>query len=484
MKKISLTVLSLLLLCTILVFVGCNYSQTTNETVTTSPDTTNFETTTCTKESTKLVETTKSVETTKPTETTTAPHIHIYGAWQTVSPASCTAEGTEERTCSCGDKQIKSTAKLAHVEVIDEGFAPTCTTDGKTDGKHCSVCNTVTATQTTVSAKGHTEVIDNAVAATCTTAGKTEGKHCSVCNTVIKPQETIQPAHTESAWIIDKSATKTENGKRHTECTICATSIKEEILYAGSVGLEYSVNADAKTCTITGIGTCTDTDIYIGEYISGYKVCAIGDSAFASCSSLRSVSIPKTVTSIGKAAFTGCTSLNNIIIPESVASIGSSAFSECTSFTSIVIPNSVTSIGSGLFSSCHFITTVQLSNNITSIPRNLFGDCWSLSNVNIPNGVTSIGYYSFGECHSLYNIVIPNGVTSIDRFAFAGCSLETITIPNSVISIGNGAFSGNLKTITYSGTISEWNAISKDNFWNDTTKNHIIHCTDGDIPEQ
>ncbi|MBO5866735.1 MAG: hypothetical protein J6Q55_01615, partial [Clostridia bacterium] len=38
---------------------------------------------------------------------------------------------------------------------------------------------------------GHTEVIDSAVPATCTTTGLTEGKHCSVCNTVLVAQTTV-----------------------------------------------------------------------------------------------------------------------------------------------------------------------------------------------------------------------------------------------------------------------------------------------------
>lgn len=38
---------------------------------------------------------------------------------------------------------------------------------------------------------GHKAVTDKAVSATCTTLGKTEGRHCSVCNTVIQEQKTI-----------------------------------------------------------------------------------------------------------------------------------------------------------------------------------------------------------------------------------------------------------------------------------------------------
>ena len=50
----------------------------------------------------------------------------------------------------------------------------------------CTVCGAEL-----VKALGHTEVVDEAVAATCTTAGKTEGKHCSVCNEVLVAQKTV-----------------------------------------------------------------------------------------------------------------------------------------------------------------------------------------------------------------------------------------------------------------------------------------------------
>ncbi|MGN1301128.1 MAG: leucine-rich repeat protein [Clostridia bacterium] len=60
--------------------------------------------------------------------------------------------------------------------------APTCTENGKCKLDGCTY---------TIEALDHTEVIDEAVAATCETAGKTEGKHCSVCNKVLVAQTTI-----------------------------------------------------------------------------------------------------------------------------------------------------------------------------------------------------------------------------------------------------------------------------------------------------
>ena len=79
----------------------------------------------------------------------------------------------------------------AHIEVIDEGKAPTCTETGLTEGKHCSVCGKVLIEQDIIEATGHTEAIDKGKAPTCTETGLTEGKHCSVCGDVLVAQETI-----------------------------------------------------------------------------------------------------------------------------------------------------------------------------------------------------------------------------------------------------------------------------------------------------
>ena len=52
-----------------------------------------------------------------------------------------------------------------HLEVVLPAVAPTCTTDGKSEGKKCSACNKVLAEQTVVKALGHKYV--NGVCAVC-----------------------------------------------------------------------------------------------------------------------------------------------------------------------------------------------------------------------------------------------------------------------------------------------------------------------------
>ena len=91
-------------------------------------------------------------------------------------------------------------------------------------------------------------------------------------------------------------------------------------------------------------------------------VTSIGNSAFAYCRGLISITIPDSVTSIGEWAFDGCTSLPSITISSSVTSIGAYAFSKCSSLTSITIPDSVTSIKAyAAFNGCTSLKTISLS---------------------------------------------------------------------------------------------------------------------------
>ena len=153
------------------------------------------------------------------------------------------------------------------------------------------------------------------------------------------------------------------------------------------------------------------------------------------------------------------------------------AFYDCDSLRSVTIPGSVTSIGEWAFCSCDSLTSVTIGNGITSIGKRAFSYCSGLTSVTIPDSVTSIGNYAFYECDSLTSVVIGDRVTSIGDYAFYYCdSLTSVVIPDSVTRIGDYAFYGcrSLMSIKYRGTEAQWNTISKGYSWNYNTGNYTI----------
>lgn len=84
---------------------------------------------------------------------------------------------------------IKQLTCGTHNKDTVEIVAAKCTEDGKKIYK-CSKCGKV-KDQQPIPATGHTPVTDPAVAPTETTDGLTEGSHCSVCGAVLQAQEVI-----------------------------------------------------------------------------------------------------------------------------------------------------------------------------------------------------------------------------------------------------------------------------------------------------
>ena len=172
---------------------------------------------TCTSEGTK----TKTCTKCNATVTETIPKTsHKYA--DTVVAPTCTTDGYTLHKCSvCGTSYKGNTTKATGHSYGNSVVTkqPTCTSEG-TKTKTCTKCNAIVTEK--LPAKGHTAVTDKGYPATCTTAGKTDGSHCSVCNTVIKVQTVINATgHKSSGWIVDKAASIGVKGSKHKECTVC-----------------------------------------------------------------------------------------------------------------------------------------------------------------------------------------------------------------------------------------------------------------------
>ena len=97
-------------------------------------------------------------------------HTHAFGDWEETTPATCTADGVETRTCACGETETRAIPATGHAFGDWTVTTPaTCTADG-VETRSCACGETETRA---IPATGHVDA-DN------------DGK-CDVCQTVLTP---------------------------------------------------------------------------------------------------------------------------------------------------------------------------------------------------------------------------------------------------------------------------------------------------------
>jgi len=138
--------------------------------------------------------------------------------------------------------------------------------------------------------------------------------------------------------------------------------------------------------------------------------------AFASCSSLESVTLGKSVTSIGMGAFASCSSLTKIVVWKEnpryssldgvLFNKGQTTLIQCPGRKSgtYIVPDGVTEIGMGAFLKCSNLTSVIIPDSVTEIGMGAFGGCSSLTSVIIPDSITEIGLGAFYKCVKLTDV--------------------------------------------------------------------------------
>lgn len=397
---------------------------------------------------------------------------HIPGA-----DATCT---TSQSCLVCG---IVLDPPLGHSEVTHAAKAPTCTQIGWDAYVTCSRCDYTTYKEK--SASGHNPGAD----ATCTDA-----QICTVCG------ETLKSAlgHNEVTHAA-KAPTCTQIGwEDYVTCSRCDYTTYDELPSVGhdyvktwdlcsrcgeikaSEGLAFTSNGDG-TCYVTGIGSCTSSQIVIPKYSdTGDKVIGIGDDAFSESPiayrhHLKKIYIPETVEYIGSYAFFGCKGLSSVILNEGLKEIGGSAFMWCemmtidlpeslvkiapqafyaSSLRSVTIPKNVELIGDGAFGYCGYLTNIVVDEEnkyYSSLDGNLYNKdhtellqysiAKSVGIFEIPDSVVTIGNSAFYRAEKLNEVVVPSSVITIEDGAFSSSNISHIVLPDSVKTIGDSVFS-------------------------------------------
>ena len=174
---------------------------------------------------------------------------HNYSS--VVTAPTCEAQGYTTYTCAnCGDSYKGDyTNATGHTEVVDAAVAATCTTTGLTEGKHCSVCNTVLVAQQVTNAFGHSYRVNKTVAPTCTTAGYTVYT-CGTCGDTYNGDEVAALGHSYSS-VVTKPTCTTAGYTTYT-CGTCNHSYTGDEVAALGHKWNDGEETSAATCTADG----------------------------------------------------------------------------------------------------------------------------------------------------------------------------------------------------------------------------------------
>lgn len=255
-------------------------------------------------------------------------------------------------------------------------------------------------------------------------------------------------------------------------------SISETKTEAYAGGIYYDVYETY--AVIKGFGDNLPADCIIEKNTLNVPILRIEDKAFENCETLKSLTMPDTITEIGMSAFNGCVNLESVDFSKNLIEIDSGAFRNCESLREIDLPDYLTDIYMSAFRGCKSLASVKLPKNLETLESIVFEGCTSLESIYLPASLEVIGISMFSGCTSLKEIkvdennpmlfdidgvffakeedydvlmtypagredaeyIIPDTTFAIYPRAFDYVKLSSVTIPESVKAINSAAFYG------------------------------------------
>ena len=289
----------------------------------------------------------------------------------------------------------------------------------------------------------------------------------------------------EESGIADAEAAGEDAGDRNTPVMETAlpgqeeSTVPEEEPHSGQIvatdlepseGFEFESNGDG-TCTITGIGTCTDEDIVIPlESPAGETVTLIKKYALYSLENVNSITLVnytyevdenafqygefKAVNIIGgspvinKSAFSSCEDLTSISFSDCNIQADKYAFYNCGKDADVSFSNCTGVIEENAFQYGDF-STLTISNCELQIEKSAFSSCEDLTSVVFTDSTLETEEYAFYSCGDSAKIEMTNCSLTFDDRTFQYSSLESLTITGSKVHMGDSVFSSceNLATV-------------------------------------
>ena len=182
----------------------------------------------------------------------------------------------------------------------------------------------------------------------------------------------------------------------------------------------------------------------IKKAVVGEGVTTLYDRTFRRFYALETVELPSTLTTIGAA--------------------GSGVFQSCTALKNIVIPESVTVLGKGTFQECAALESINIPAGVTRIEENCLR-ATGLVSVEFHEGVTYFGAQAFRDCKQLKEVIIKAPSFTVEANAFG---IMSGAHPGTKIYVANAEMKAYLEsTLTYKNqfTIISTEVEDVDSFW-------------------
>lgn len=211
----------------------------------------------------------------------------------------------------------------------------------------------------------------------------------------------IIPHEHDFKVIEDVKPTCTEAGYKVSKCE-CGEETKEDFaalghkfvnnVCSGCSEREFNIAISGDEVTVLGCHSSLAGEVKVPETISGYKVTAIGEKAFADNKKIEKLTIPSGVKTIGKLAFAGSAIVvevagenasfltdNGILYNKTKLAILYCPVSKAAA--KIEIPAGVTVIGAGAFYGATVIEAVKLPDSIIKVEEDAFAGCTGIKTV-------------------------------------------------------------------------------------------------------
>lgn len=291
---------------------------------------------------------------------------------------------------------------------------------------------------------------------------------------------TGSPGYTQSELVDKINALQAKVNELASAQNVSVSALSDAVVVNGEVrlpsrGLEYELNEDMSSYTLTGLGACKDSDVVVPRRYNGQPVVAVGDNAFEGAQ-IDSINLYEDVIQIGSYAFKDSTvrfiylysdipvtllvdpipdTVKGIFVPLELVDTCKGYWSAYSSkVTAIETPASINN------------TIVTAVANLQMIDAYLVQELYKLNpdrysqgleyNVISVDGVLGFEVAGIGTCTDT-DIIIPAmygeyPVLRIGDNAFKdNVNITSVVISKTVKSIGNYAFHGctNLKTVSF-----------------------------------